>query len=83
MAEETKKPKLQQIKPGTPEMEALLQAGYAMTIEEAKRIVKERDANTASHPYELYQNAKAMLAAYEAKPIAISTRPAYKRQPVR
>ena len=65
----------QRIKPGTPEMESFLAVGYGMEIKEAELIVKEREANPASHPYELYSKARAMLAAYKAKPQVISNKP--------
>jgi hypothetical protein len=68
------------IKPGTPEMEAFLQAGYPFSIEEAERIVKERSTSPATIPYERYTAAQAMLAAYKAKPQVISKRQPWVRQ---
>ena len=67
------------IKPGTPEMESLLQAGYPFSLEEAKRLVEERRVNPASVSYERARDADAMLQAYKAKPIAISKRPGWHR----
>lgn len=61
------------IKPGTPEMEAILQTGYPdMSVEKAKTIIKERKENPALWPYEVMERAEAFLAAYNAKPIAVS-----------
>jgi hypothetical protein len=71
---------VQSIKPGTPEMEMLLQSGYPFSVDEAKRIIKEREANPASVPYERYVQADAMVKAYTAKPIAIDKMPGWKRQ---
>ena len=48
---------------GSPEHEALVAAGYQMTAEEAKAIIKERETNPALHSHEDVRNAKAMLAA--------------------
>ena len=67
------------VKPKTPEMEALLQAGYGMSIATAKKIVKERDDNPQTWPLERYEQAQAMLAAYEAKPEVISKRAGWRR----
>ena len=73
------KPKLTSIKPGTPEMAAYLEVGYGMSLERAKAIIKERTADPHTHPYELYEKAQAMLAAYNAKPEVIDTVPGWKR----
>ena len=62
----------------TPEMEALLQAGYKMSIATAKKIIKERDENPQTWPLERYEQAQAMIAAYEAGKAELqpsSTRP--------
>lgn len=64
--------KAKRIKPGTPEMENLLAGAYGMDIEEAKRIIEERKANPAAHPYEDYKKAVALLAAYKATPQVIA-----------
>ena len=69
------------VQPGTPEMEALLQAGYGMTIEEARKIIKERDEDPVRWPLEEYRKAQAMLAAYTAGPK--ERRPSSTRQPWR
>lgn len=66
------------VKPGTPEMESLLAAGYGMTLEEAQQIVKERDANPQMYPFDVYQKAKAFIAAYGAKPQVISDKPPWR-----
>lgn len=71
------------IAPKTAEMEAFLQAGYpGMTVEKAKTIIKERRENPALWPYEMFEKAQAFLAAYEAKPTAVSTRKPWKRNKV-
>lgn len=68
------------IQPGTPEMEQFLQAGYGnMTVEEARRILKVREENPFYYPYEVAQKAKAFLAAYESRPVAVDTEPGWKR----
>jgi hypothetical protein len=67
------------VKPRTPQAEALLQAGYGMTIAEAKTIIKERKENPAMWPLEEARKAEAMLAAYEATPRVISTRAGWHR----
>jgi hypothetical protein len=71
----TETQELKRIKPGTPEMEALLQAGYPdMSVDKAKRIIKERQERPELWPYAMLERAEAFLAAYNAKPIAVSTR---------
>jgi len=67
------------IKPGTAQMEALLQAGYKMSVKTAEAIIKERDADPARWPLERYEAAQAMLEAYKAKPQVISTRQRWQR----
>ena len=67
------------IQPNTPQMEALLQAGYGMTVKTAEKIIKERDADPVRWPLERYEAAQAMLEAYKAKPPVISTRPRWQR----
>jgi len=62
------------IKPGSAEHEAMLQAGYGMTIEEAKKIIKERDENPQTWPLEEYRKAQAMIEAFGAKPEVLSTK---------
>jgi len=71
------------VKRKTPEMEALLGVGYGgMTVASAKQIIKERDANPMAHPYEVYQDAKAFLQAYETEGVAVSTRAGWRRTKV-
>jgi hypothetical protein len=68
------------ILPGTPEMEAFLAAGYpGMTVAKAEAIIKERQANPQSWPYEVFEQAQAYLAAYRSTPQVISTREMWKR----
>ena len=67
------------VKPKTPQMEALLQAGYGITVDEAKAILKERKENPAAWPLEEARKAQAFLAAYEATPQVISKRAGWKR----
>ena len=75
----TKKKGLTSIQPGTKEMADYLSVGYGMTLEEARQIIKERDADPHVHPYDQYRKAKGFLEAYNAKPEVISTRPGWKR----
>ena len=68
------------VKPGTREHAALLAAGYGMTIEQAKTIIKERQERPELWPYEKFEEAQAMLAAYSAKgPQPSSTRRGWRR----
>ena len=67
------------VRPKTKEMENLLQAGYQMTIAEAKRLIKAREENPQSVPWDTYQQAKAMIAAYETQATVVSTRPGWTR----
>lgn len=73
---------VQSIQPGTPEMEAYLRTGYGISIEVARKIVDEWENNPQSKwPIERYEQAKAMLAAYEASPEPVSERPAWRLTP--
>ena len=64
----------------TPEFQALLQAGYQMTLDEARTIIKERDEDPVRWPLNEYTKAKALLAAWDSQPRAISKDPGWKRQ---
>ena len=55
------------VKPKTKEAEALLMAGYDLSVEECGKIIKERDENPLAWPLEEYRRAGAMLAAYNTK----------------
>jgi len=68
------------IQPGSQAMDDLLAVGYGMSVAEARTIIKERDENPHSWPYEEYKKAKAMLAAFEAEPQVISETPGWVRQ---
>jgi len=67
------------VKPGTPEMETLLAAGYGLTVAEAERVIAERDKDPQRWPMEDYKKAKAFLEAYHATPQVISTRRPWRR----
>lgn len=67
------------IQPGSESHEAMLAGGYGMSKAEAEAIIKERDADPLTHPYDEYKKAKAMLAALNAKPKVISKKPGWKR----
>lgn len=82
LLEETEGAVQQNVKPGTEQMELLLQVGYGMDLTQAKLIISEREAAPASHPYDEYQRAKAMLAAYDAVPVVVSRREGWKREKV-
>lgn len=71
------------VEPGTERMEQLLAVGYPDigTIENAKQIIAEREKNPALYPFEIYQRARAMVAAFTAKSRPISTRPGWRRKP--
>ena len=66
------------IRPKTPQMESMLQAGYPdLSVAKAKLIIKERRETPALWPYEQLVRAEAFLAAYEGVPLeqqVISTR---------
>ena len=71
---------IQRIRPGTPEMEAFLGAGYpGMTVAKAEAIIAERKVKPESWPYEQLEKAQAFLEAYRATPKVISTRPMWVR----
>ena len=53
---------------GSPEHASLLAAGYGMTIEQARTIIKERAEKPELWPYEKFEQATAMIAAFEANP---------------
>ena len=77
--EETVKP----VKRKTPEMEALLEVGYGMNLAQAKQIIKERDADPATHSYEKYNEAKAFIQAYETESRPVSNRKGWQRNKAR
>jgi len=68
------------IKPGTKAMDALLQTGYGMSVTDAEKIIKERDANPMAWPLEEYRKAQALLAAFKAKPKPTARRKGWKRE---
>lgn len=68
------------VKIGSPEHAALLAAGYQMTIEQAKTIIKERAEKPELWPYEKAEQARAMLAAFEAPK---NQKPSSNREPWR
>ena len=53
---------------GSPEHALLLAAGYGMTIAKARQIIDEREKKPELWPYEMYEKAQAMIAAFEANP---------------
>ena len=61
---------LPKIKPGGPEMESFLAAGYPDigTREHAKELIAMREKDPGSVPWEIMQRAKAFLEALDAKP---------------
>lgn len=67
------------IEAGSPEKEALLIAGYGMTIATARQIIKEREANPQLHSYEMYLKAKALIENFEMTPKPTSTRKGWTR----
>ena len=69
------------VKPETPEAEAFLSAGYGgITVDQAKEIIATREKNAGLVSYEEYKQAKAFLAAYNARNLKPSaTRPGWKR----
>ena len=69
------------VEPGTPEMEALLHHGYHMTAEEAEHIIASREKDPHTYPFDVYQSAKAFLAAYNATAEVVSTREPWQTRP--
>jgi len=69
------------IKPGTPEMAAYLEVGYGMSLEKAETIIRERPDRPDLWPYEIFEKAQAFVAAYNASPEPVSTRPAWRLTP--
>lgn len=63
------------IKPGTPEMEAFLAAGYPdiATRENANLILEAWKKNPQAYPYETVQKARAFLAALDTTAVPVST----------
>lgn len=81
MSEQTEVKKPKPIEPGTPEMEAMLQAGYpGMTVDRAKQIITERAKNPQAWPLERAEQAQAYLDAYGSKARPVSTDPGWHRQ---
>jgi hypothetical protein len=62
--------RLQSIKPGSKQMEALLAVGYPEigTREHALEILKSRKENPMYYPWEMEQKARAFLEALDARP---------------
>lgn len=71
--------KMSHYPPGSKGLANLLAAGYGMTVEDARQIIKEREENPHTHPYEVYRNAKALLEAFMAKVAVIDTEPGFQR----
>lgn len=65
------------VEPGSDEHAALLASGYGMSVDTARQIVKERNKRPELWPYEKFEQAKAMLAAFEAR----DPQPSSKRKP--
>ena len=60
------------IKPGSPEHEAYLAAGYPKirTRKHASEIIAKYEGGSPMYPYELYEDALAFIEALDAKPTA-------------
>jgi len=78
MAEKVKE-KIKSIKPGSPEMEAYLSTGYGITKEEAENILAAYKENPKFADPEEVRQARGYMEALKNKPIAISTKPGWKR----
>lgn len=70
---------VQVIKHGSKDHFAMLEAGYEMTVDEAKQIIAEREKDPHTHPYDVYKKAKALLEASKAKPVPVSNRKHFTR----
>jgi len=64
----------------TPEMAALVEGGYGMSIEEARRIIKDWEGNPQTWPLDVVQKARGCIAAYETDPVPTNPKPGWKRQ---
>lgn len=69
LTDDLTKVKSESIKPGSPEHEAYLAAGYPEigTAEHAKEIITERDKDHSAYPWDVYMKAKAFLEALHPK----------------
>lgn len=81
MATKHEEEKVKSIKPGSPEYERFLSAGYPdiATRDHAKELLAMRKENPALVPFEVAERAKAFLEALDATPKAIDTEPGYRR----
>lgn len=74
------KDKTAKIEYGSKAHEFLMSGAYAMTKENAEDIIKRREENPGSVPFEKYEKAQAFLAGLDAKPIPIDTAPGHFRK---
>lgn len=68
------------IKPKTPELQAMLERGYQMSMDDAKRMIADWEKNPQSWPLQDVKNARAMIAAFETAPVAVDETPGWQRE---
>ena len=70
------------VNPKSPQLEALLQAGYpGMTAKKARKILKQWEEQPERWPYEKVEEAEAFLSAYEGRATVVSTRQPWRTRP--
>ena len=68
------------IEVGSPEHEQQLIAAYGMSADEARKIIKERDDNPSTWPWNDYKKAQEFLKVFSTKPLVVATRKGWKRR---
>ena len=63
----------------TPEMARLVEGGYAMSVDEAKKILADWATNPQTWPHDMVKKARGCIAAFETDPIVVSEKPGWKR----
>jgi len=67
------------VKRGTPEMAQLVEGGYAMSVEEAEKILADWEKNPQTWPLDMVQKARGCIAAFTTDPVVVSEKPGWKR----
>lgn len=68
------------IEVGSPEHEQQLIGAYNMNAEEARRIIKERDENPSTWPWDDYKRAQAFLEVFSTPNTVVATREGWKKK---
>lgn len=64
----------------TPEMARIVEQGYGMSMEDAKRILDDWEKDPTRWSHADVQKARAALAAYETEPIPVDPEPGWTRK---